>query len=127
MTPPSRPCSAPGSAVRNVRVAGLDLPDATATPSGMPNVEEWKCEAANAHLLWHLVREEIRHGDRPAEAQERNGVPGLLWRGSPQAVAERAWDGLDRSQLAEETLAVLYDSLNRSGHMGRLDTGNRSR
>jgi hypothetical protein len=113
--------------MRNVHVTGLGLPDATSTPSGMPDVSEWKCEKANAQLLWHIVREAIRVEDRPATPETRNGVAGWQWRGDPRRIAERAWDGLDGSDLASDTLSALYDSLNVSGHMGRLDTGNRAR
>jgi hypothetical protein len=112
--------------VRNVRVGELNLPDAVATPSGMPDVSQHCFEAANAQLLWHIVREAARLADR-TEAHVRNGVAGWLWRGDPKLLAKRAWDGLDDSDLANETLSTLYESLNASGHMARLDTGNQFR
>jgi hypothetical protein len=109
------------------RIKGVDLPDAVSTPSGMPDVENEAREAANAQLLWRGVVETIRHAGKPVNPETRDGRAGWLWRGNPQAVAENLWDGLDRSQLADETLAALYAYLHRTGHLTRCDIANRSR
>jgi hypothetical protein len=110
-----------------VNIHGIDAPDARSTPSGMPETGTEDDVSANAELLYLAVRETIRHADRDAKPQSRNDVPGVVWNGSPQKVAESLWDGLDGSGLAGDVMLVLYEELLRTGHMGRLDTGNRRR
>ena len=109
------------------RIKGFDLPEAVAAPNGMPAVASEAHEAANGQLLWRALRETIRHSVQPVRGEERDGVLGWLWRGNPQQIAEAMWDGLDRSQLADETLAALYAYLHRVRQLTRTDTGNKGR
>lgn len=110
-----------------MRLAGLDLPDAVATPTGAPDISTEACEAANAQLLWRALRETIRNSDSKAEPGNRDGKAGFLWRGNPALVAEALWDGLDGSPTADETLSALYAYLHRVRILTRVDTGNRGR
>jgi hypothetical protein len=101
--------------------------DAPLEPSLRPEVTTEEGERKNAFLLHWIVREQIRQANGHAKAHARDGVPGFLWSGNPRTLAARLWVGLDGSPLDEEPIGVLYAYLHRTGHMGRNDTGNKSR
>lgn len=112
----------------NIRVADLHLPEATSTPSGMPDVTTAASARANAELLWHMLRETIKRYDPPPPTCMLPGTKrkGFILRESPAKTADDAWDGLDGSGLAMEILEVLYENLIRSGHMGRWTVGGKA-
>lgn len=112
----------------NIRVADLHLPEATSTPSGMPDVTTAASARANAELFWHMLRETIKRYDPPPPTCMLPGTKrkGFILRESPAKTAGDAWDGLDGSGLAMEILEVLYENLIRSGHMGRWTVGGKA-